>query len=62
MSVLVFSARRSPEEAKERIRLNDEFDPEWRDKLYDNGAPLYDSDGTILDHDGSRSIFDDVDE
>lgn len=29
---------------------------------YPNGAPMYSQDGTLLDPNGNRSIFDDVDE
>lgn len=30
--------------------------------LHDNGAPKFAIDGTLLDRDGNRSIFDDVDQ
>ena len=29
---------------------------------YENGAPMFSEDGTMLDENGNRSIFDDIDE
>ena len=41
---------------------NDKYNPGWRDQKHPNGSPRYSPDGTMLDSDGNRSIFDDVDE
>lgn len=46
----------------EKVRRLSEAHPNWRIFRYDNGAPMFARDGTMLDDDGSRSIFDDVDE
>jgi len=40
----------------------DEEVPGWRDIKYENGAPKFSPTGTLLDENGLRSIFDDVDE
>ena len=53
---------RTPEESLERQRLNDAHVPGWRDMKHSNGEPKYAPDGTLLNGDGTRSIFDDVDE
>jgi hypothetical protein len=36
--------------------------PNWRTARHENGTPLYSLDGTLLNDEGDRSIFDDVDE
>lgn len=59
---VLFSSRRSPAEAAEKRCDMDRDTPGWRDLRYDNGAPVYAADGTMLDDKGHRSIFDDVDE
>lgn len=58
----VFSSGRSPDEVLERIRLNDLADPAWREKRHPSGAPMYSAEGMLLDDQGNRSIFDDIDE
>lgn len=40
----------------------DQYTPGWRDMRHENGAPRFSLDGTMLDPNGNRSIFDDVDE
>lgn len=35
---------------------------EFLDLKHDNGKPMFNSDGMMLDEKGNRSIFDDVDE
>lgn len=46
----------------EKIMNLNRHTPGWRDMVYPNGKPKFASDGTMLDEDGNRSIFDDVDE
>jgi hypothetical protein len=36
--------------------------PNWRTARHENGTPMYSLDGTLLNDEGDRSIFDDVDE
>jgi hypothetical protein len=36
--------------------------PNWRTARHENGTPLYSLTGTLLNDEGDRSIFDDVDE
>lgn len=44
------------------MRLLDKDQPDWRTQKHANGAPLYSSTtGMLLDENGKRSIFDDVD-
>lgn len=59
--MLVFSSRRSPREATAKRRQIQSYDRFWRSRTYPNGQPVYDPDGTMLDDDGKRSIFDDLD-
>ncbi len=53
---------RMPEESAARQAKNDQFIPDWRDRKYENGQSMFSADGTMLDEQGNRSIFDDVDE
>lgn len=46
----------------QKIRDNDKYNPGWRNQKHPNGQPAYSPDGTMLDENGNRSIFDDVDE
>lgn len=39
----------------------DQRPEEHRSLKYPNGRPMFSWDGTMLDHNGNRSIFDDVD-
>lgn len=52
---------RSPDEIAERIRLLDRISPDWREMRYPTGERKYADDGTMLNENGTRSIFDDVD-
>jgi hypothetical protein len=49
-------------EQREKMSDMDRREPGWRTKRYENGAPMFAPDGMMLDEDGSRSIFDDVDD
>jgi hypothetical protein len=40
----------------------DQRSGEYRDLRHPNGRPMFSWDGTMLDADGNRSIFDDVDQ
>lgn len=51
----------SPKELAEKRRRNDKYNPGWRQQKHANGAPKYHEDGTLLNDQGKRSIFDDVD-
>jgi hypothetical protein len=58
----ILSSRRSMDEALEKQAQLDVAVPDWRTQAYASGARCYDGDGTLLDENGRRSIFDDVDE
>lgn len=47
--------------AQKRARL-DKFTPGWREIIYDNGQRMFREDGMMLDDQGNRSVFDDIDE
>lgn len=49
-------------DARLRKARNDRYSPGWREKTHPNGAPMFSSDGTMLDDKGGRSIFDDLDD
>lgn len=51
------------EEIHKKISALDEYTPGWRELCYPNGNPKFSPrTGTMLNDDGTRSIFDDVDE
>lgn len=52
---------RSPDEIAEHIRRLDKIRPDWREMRHPTGEREYADDGTMLNPDGTRSIFDDVD-
>lgn len=52
----------SEDVSAEKIRRLDDACPGWREITYPNGARMYSDKGTMLDADGNRSIFDDIDE
>lgn len=48
---------------REAVKRGDKLMAERkRNARYPNGAPMFDQTGMMLDQDGKRSIFDDVDE
>lgn len=46
---------------RSKVEALDEATPGWRDLTHPNGAPMFTADGMLLDDQGGRSIFDDVD-
>lgn len=46
----------------DKIRLLDQHIPGWRDLKHPGGQLKFSPEGTLLDENGDRSIFDDVDE
>lgn len=46
----------------EKRRDMDELTPNWREMKHENGKPMFASNGKMLDENGNRSIFDDVDD
>ncbi len=46
----------------EKIAQLDAAVPDWRGRTYANGARMFREDGMMLDEQGNRSIFDDIDE
>jgi hypothetical protein len=49
-------------EVTEHIVDLDRMHPNWREDKHPNGRRKWSDDGMLLNSDGSRSIFDDVDE
>lgn len=49
-------------ENADKIARLDESTPDWRNLKHENGNAQFSADGTMLDDQGNRSIFDDVDE
>ncbi len=47
---------------KAEAGLPEQPTPDYRNLKHPNGAPMFSPDGTMLNPDGSRSIFDDVDQ
>jgi hypothetical protein len=47
---------------RNKLALLDRDIPGWQGMVHDNGEHKFDDDGTLLDDQGKRSIFDDVDE
>lgn len=46
----------------EKRRDLDQYHPEWRQMKHTNGRPMFSKNGMMLDENGNRSIFDDVDD
>ena len=51
----------SEEESASSLAQLDMTTPDWRSLKHPNGAPMFSPTGTLLDDQGNRSIFDDVD-
>lgn len=55
-------SRREDEPVSDKVSRLDQNVRGWREMRHDNGRPVFSEDGTMLDENGNRSIFDDVDE
>jgi hypothetical protein len=65
MDDLELQSRLSEKETKElylKLSFMDAVFPTWRTDRLPNGMPMWSLDGTLLDEQGNRSIFDDVDD
>lgn len=49
-------------EARDKLLRLSAGIPDWRSLRHDNGTAMFALDGTMLNDQGNRSIFDDVDE
>lgn len=47
---------------REKLVRLDECNPNWRELRHENGFPMFSLDGTMLNDEGNRSIFDDIDD
>jgi hypothetical protein len=62
VTAIIRSSKPSDGELAAKRKRMDQNMPGWRDMRYPNGKPVFSADGTMLDEQGGRSVFDDVDE
>jgi hypothetical protein len=58
----ILADQQRAKERAQKIARMDEIHPGWREQKHKNGNPVWGKHGMLLNDDGTRSVFDDLDE